>query len=197
MNPRVDKKFWEVFELVAGCDEAGRGPLAGPVVAAAVILPKFFFHPEIDDSKKLTPQKREKLFYLIQRSAVSFAFGIVPPEIIDEINILQATKLAMREAINGLRPQPEVVLIDALELEGLEIAQYSIIRGDRLSISIAAASILAKVKRDMIMLEYHRQYPWYGFDKNKGYPTSYHRQCLRKYGPSPIHRKSFRLSDAK
>lgn len=193
MKQVIDREFWSRFDFIAGCDEAGRGPLAGPVVAAAVILPKNFYHPEIDDSKKLSPLKREELFKIIQKSAISFSFGIVPVEIIDRVNILQATKMAMYEAINRLTPQPEIVLIDALKIDTLSIAQYPIIKGDSLSINIASASILAKVKRDSIMLAYHGQYPMYGFDKHKGYPTLSHRECIKKYGPCPIHRKTFKL----
>ncbi len=195
MKQAIDREFWNKFEIIAGCDEAGRGPLAGPVVAAAVILPKNFFHPEIDDSKKLSPLKRKELFEVIKKSAISFSFGIVPVEVIDRINILQATKMAMLEAINGLTPKPEIVLIDALKIDTLAIEQYPIIKGDTLSINIASASILAKVKRDAIMLEYHKKYPLYGFDKHKGYPTFFHRECIKKYGPCPIHRKTFKLLD--
>lgn len=197
MKAVIDHKFWQKFNFIAGCDEAGRGPLAGPVVAAAVILPKSFYHPEIDDSKKLSATKKEKLFKVIQNSAVSYAFGIVAPDVIDKINILEATKLAMAQAINGLSQNPEIVLIDAIKIDNLSYKQLPIIKGDTLSINIASASILAKVKRDSIMLEYHRQFPMYGFDKHKGYPTDYHRACIKKYGPCPIHRKSFRLIGAK
>jgi len=193
LKQAIDREFWDRFDFIAGCDEAGRGPLAGPVVAAAVILPKNFYHPEVDDSKKLSPLKREELFEIIKKSAISFSFGIVSVEVIDRINILQATKLAMLEAINGLKPKPEIVLIDALRIDALTIEQYPIIKGDTLSINIASASILAKVKRDAIMLEYHKKYPVYGFDKHKGYPTFFHRECIKKYGPCPIHRKTFKL----
>lgn len=193
----VDNKFWQKFNFIAGCDEAGRGPLAGPVVAAAVILPKNFYHSEIDDSKKISPKKREELFEIIQNSAISYSFGIVAPEVIDKINILEATKLAMVQAINGLSQNPEIVLIDALKIDNLPYQQLAIIKGDTLSITIASASILAKVKRDSMMLEYHKQYPMYGFDKHKGYPTAYHRASIKKYGPCPIHRKSFCLMGTK
>ncbi|MEO0184245.1 MAG: ribonuclease HII [candidate division WOR-3 bacterium] len=189
----IDKKFWHEFTLIAGCDEAGRGPLAGPVVAAAVILPRDFYHAEIDDSKKLSPAKREKLYKVITDSAVSYAFGTISVEVIDKVNILEATKLAMAQAINGLSHKPEIVLIDALKIDNLPLKQFPIIKGDTLSISIASASILAKVKRDSIMLEYHKLYPVYGFDKHKGYPTPFHRECIEKYGPCSIHRRSFRL----
>lgn len=197
MKAVIDHKFWQKFNFIAGCDEAGRGPLAGPVVAAAVILPKNFYHPEIDDSKKLSAIKREILFKVIQHSAVSYAFGIVASDVIDKINILEATKLAMAQAITGLSQNPEIVLIDAVKIDNLPYEQIPIIKGDTLSINIASASILAKVKRDSIMLEYHRQFPMYGFDRHKGYPTDYHRMCIKKYGPCPIHRKSFRLIGAK
>ncbi len=193
MKALLDNQFWQRFELVAGCDEAGRGPLAGPVVAAAVILPKNFYHLEIDDSKRLKPEKRERLFKIIMDSALTFSFGIVEPGVIDKINILNATKRAMFEAVSGLKIKPEVVLIDALTISDLPFLQVPIIKGDSLSISIAAASILAKVKRDRIMLEYHKKYPQYQFARHKGYPTALHRRCIRKYGPCPIHRQSFRL----
>lgn len=193
MKALPDHHLWQKFNYVAGCDEAGRGPLAGPVVAAAVILPRDFRHSEIDDSKKLSSQKREKLSKIITAEAISFCFGIVEPEVIDQINILNATKLAMHEAITGLTQKPQIVLIDAVEIKNLPFRQIPIIKGDTLSISIAAASILAKVRRDEIMLGYHKKYPQYQFDKHKGYPTKLHRLCIKKYGPCPIHRKSFTL----
>ncbi|GAG69540.1 unnamed protein product, partial [marine sediment metagenome] len=167
--------------------------LAGPVVASAVILPKNFYNPEIDDSKKLSPAKREKLYRIITQAAVSFSFGIIEHDVIDKINILQATKRAMFQAINTLDPTPEIVLVDALAIEQLPFRQISLIKGDTLSLTIAAASILAKVKRDTIMCEYHKKYPQYQFFKHKGYPTKLHRLCIKEYGPCPIHRKSFRL----
>ena len=188
-----DRNLWKKHDVIAGCDEAGRGPLAGPVVAAAVILPKNYYHPEIDDSKKLSRLKREGLFEIITESAISFCFGIIDHEIIDQINILNATKKAMFQAIMGLARIPEIVLIDAVRIPDLPYEQLPIIKGDSLSISIAAASILAKVKRDRIMFEYHQLYPQYEFDRHKGYPTKRHRQCIRQYGPCPIHRRSFRL----
>jgi len=188
-----DKSLWVKYSLIAGCDEAGRGPLAGPVVAAAVILPRHFFHPDIDDSKKLTAAQRERLFPKITGAALAYAFGLADHLVIDECNILNATKRAMLEAILALRPKPEAVLIDAIRLDDLKYEQHPIIKGDTLSISIAAASILAKVRRDRIMVDYHRQYPQYRFDRHKGYPTSLHREMIRKYGPCPIHRKSFKL----
>lgn len=193
MKALPERNLWQRFNLIAGCDEAGRGPLAGPVVAAAVILPRKFYHPEIDDSKKLPPQKREGLFRIIINSATSYSFGIVDHKTIDKINILNATKLAMKQAIDGLDQKPQIVLIDAIRIDGLPFEQIALIKGDSLSISIAAASILAKVKRDSIMCEYHREYPQYRFDKHKGYPTKLHRACIRKFGLCPIHRKTFRL----
>ena len=193
MKALPDRKLWKKHNLVAGVDEAGRGPLAGPVVAAAVILPKDFFHPEIDDSKKLAVSKRERLYETITRSAVDYAFGVIDAETIDIINILEATKYAMHTAITSLNPAPQFVLIDALKIDGLPYPQFSLTKGDTLSISIAAASILAKVRRDAMMRDYHRTYPQYHFHRHKGYPTKLHRACIRKYGSCPIHRKTFRL----
>lgn len=190
-----DKSLWIKHKYIAGCDEAGRGPLAGPVVAAAVILPRNFEDPQIDDSKKLTAVLREKLFTVIIQSAVSYAFGIVDHETIDRINILNATKKAMHQAVMSLSPIPEVVLIDAVKIPDLPVSyeQMPLIKGDTLSISIAAASILAKVRRDAIMREYHEKYPQYHFDQHKGYPTKLHRSCIQEHGPCPIHRMTFRL----
>ncbi|MGB9616170.1 MAG: ribonuclease HII [Desulfomonilaceae bacterium] len=179
------------YEHVAGVDEAGRGPLAGPVVAAAVILPtEGLDFSEIRDSKLLSSAKRRRLSEEIMKKAVA-AVGVVEPEIIDRINILQAARQAMAVAIQQLTPLPDYVLIDGpLSLE-LAVAQRPIIGGDRLCMSIAAASIVAKVVRDDLMQRLHRLYPHYGFDRNKGYPTKQHRQALSTYGPTPAHRKSF------
>lgn len=188
-----DKRLWRRYKLLAGVDEAGRGPLAGPVVAAAVVLPKNFYNTEINDSKRLSSLKREKLYSIITNVAVCYSFGIVEPSLIDTINILNATKVAMQRAINGLYPSPEIVLIDALNIENLPFQQIALVKGDTISISIAAASILAKVKRDAMMRDYHRIYPRYHFNKHKGYPTKLHRDCIMKYGPCSIHRKTFRL----
>ncbi|MGD9379035.1 MAG: ribonuclease HII [candidate division WOR-3 bacterium] len=193
MKALPDRKLWKKHNLIAGVDEAGRGPLAGPVVAAAVILPKDFFHPEINDSKKLAASKRERLYGMIIRAAIDHAFGVVDAQTIDTINILEATKSAMHTAITTLNPAPQFVLIDALKIDELPYPQFALIKGDTLSISIAAASILAKVKRDAMMREYHRSYPQYQFHQHKGYPTKLHRACIRKYGSCPIHRKTFRL----
>jgi len=188
-----DKSLWAKYNFIAGCDEAGRGPLAGPVIAAAVILPKNFFHPAINDSKKLSPAQRARAYPIITSAALAYAFGIADHEVIDEINILNATKRAMRDAIRGLSIKPEAILIDAVKLEDLGGEQISLIHGDALSISIAAASILAKVRRDGIMTEYHRVYPVYQFDRHKGYPTALHRARIKEFGPCPIHRMSFKL----
>lgn len=193
MKALLDKRLWRKHNLLAGVDEAGRGPLAGPVVASAVILPKNFYNPEVDDSKRLSVVKREELYGIITKAALSYSFGIIEPTIIDKINILNATKLAMLEAINDLNHRPGVILIDAVNIENLPFKQIALIKGDTLSISIAAASILAKVKRDAIMQEYHKLYPQYQFHKHKGYPTKLHRQCIKEYGPCPIHRMTFRL----
>ena len=193
MKALPDQKLWKKYNLIAGVDEAGRGPLAGPVVAAAVILPKDFLHPEIDDSKRLSPAKREGLYETITCYAISYAFGVVEASTIDAINILQATKSAMYTAITSLDPSPQFVLVDALAVDALPFKQFALTKGDTLSISIAAASILAKVCRDSMMREYHKSYPQYHFHRHKGYPTKLHRDCIRKYGSCPIHRKSFRL----
>jgi ribonuclease HII len=188
-----DQNLWKRYRLIAGVDEAGRGPLAGPVVAAAVILPRNYFHPAIDDSKKIQAPKRMVLSEMLKRTAIAYAFGIVDADIIDRINILEATKSAMHTAVMSLNPPPEFVLIDALTIDLLPYKQSALIKGDTLSISIAAASILAKVHRDAIMCDYHASFPQYKFNQHKGYPTKLHRACIRKYGSCPIHRKSFKL----
>lgn len=177
--------------LIAGIDEVGRGPLAGPVCACALILPTD--HPVLylNDSKKLTAKKRDELYDVLKREAVSIGIGYESPEIIDEINILQATYSAMRSALAALSPGPGFLLIDAVSIPGVSVPSRSIVHGDALSVSIAAASIVAKVSRDRLMEEYDRLYPEYGFARNKGYGTAEHMAALRKYGPCPIHRKSF------
>ncbi len=179
------------IRCIAGIDEVGRGPLAGPVVAAAVILPRDFDVIGVDDSKKLSAKKREELYGLITRYAVSYAIGVVDNRIIDQINILEATKLAMKQAVEKLTTTPEYILIDALTLKDISIPQRGIIKGDCLSVSIAAASIVAKVTRDRMMEEYHRQYPHYGFDQNKGYGTKAHYEGIDCHGMCLLHRKSF------
>jgi len=179
------------YRLVAGLDEAGRGPLAGPVVAACVILPPGLEVPGVNDSKKLTEKKRDSLCELICRVAADFGVGVVGPEEIDRINILEATKMAMLMAISELKAPPDYLLIDALTL-GMNIPQKPLIKGDSRSASIAAASIIAKTTRDRIMLGCHEKYPVYGFDGHKGYGARSHMEAIRKHGPCPIHRKSFR-----
>ena len=177
--------------LVAGVDEAGRGPLAGPVAVAAVILPQEAHLPRINDSKKLSAAVREELFTQIVAIAISYHVSLIDAETIDRMNILQATRMGMYEAIAALTPTPEEVLIDAVELPKLSMPSQSIIKGDAKSASIAAASILAKVTRDHLMESYDIQYPHYGFAKHKGYGTQEHIDAIRKYGVCPIHRKSF------
>lgn len=176
---------------ICGIDEAGRGPLAGPVVAGAVILPKDCEILFLNDSKKLSEKKREELFSEIQEKAIAWNVGIVGPDVIDEINILQATYEAMRQAVAGLSVQPELLLNDAVTIPGLDIQQIPIIKGDAKSVSIAAASIMAKVTRDHMMDEYDTLFPEYGFKKHKGYGTAAHRATILEYGPTPIHRRSF------
>ena len=176
---------------VAGIDEAGRGPLAGPVVAAAVILPKDIFLPFLNDSKKVTEKRRDVLFDEIKQNAIAYGIGIASNTLIDEINILQATYEAMREAINELEKTPDVLLVDAVHIPDINIKQVGIIKGDAKSVNIAAASILAKVTRDRLMAEYDKIYPEYGFASNKGYGTATHIATLKEIGPCAIHRKSF------
>lgn len=187
-----EKTLWETGYLhIAGVDEAGRGPLAGPVVAAACILPAKFDLPGLNDSKQLTESKRERLFQAIKEQALGFAVGSAEPAEIDALNILQATKLAMKRAIEDLKIRPHFILIDALELPDIKIPQRGIIGGDAHSASIAAASIIAKVSRDHWMSELHRLYPEYGFVRNKGYGTKEHLEALKRFGPCPLHRRSF------
>lgn len=178
--------------LVAGIDEAGRGPLAGPVVAAAVILPQKFKRGKLDDSKKLTPQAREELYLrLTDNPGIHWHSAVVSVEDIDRMNILRATHHAMRLAVEGLRMAPQHVLIDGLEVRPFPIPQTAIVDGDALCVSIAAASVIAKVTRDRIMVEMHALYPEYDFAQHKGYSTREHLARLRKHGPCPIHRRSF------
>ena len=185
-----ERKFAE-YEFICGIEEVGRGPLAGPVVAGAVILPKDSSILYFNDSKKLSETKREELYDIIMKEAVSVGLGSVDNERIDEINILQATYEAMRQAIGKLDPQPKILLNDAVTIPEVTIKQVPIIKGDAKSISIAAASIVAKVTRDRLMVEYDREYPEYGFASNKGYGSSGHIEAIKKYGPTPIHRRSF------
>lgn len=177
--------------FLCGIDEVGRGPLAGPVVAGAVILPKDCDILYLNDSKQLTEKKREELYDVIMEKAVAAGLGFVSPERIDEINILQATYEAMREAIGKLSVKPDLLLNDAVTIPQVEIRQVPIIKGDAKSVSIAAASIIAKVTRDRLMVEYDSIFPEYGFASNKGYGVAAHIEALKKYGPCPIHRRSF------
>lgn len=177
--------------FICGIDEAGRGPLAGPVVAGAVILPKDCEILYINDSKKLSEKKREELYDVIMERAVAVGVGMASHTRIDEINILQATYEAMREAVQNLAVTPDILLNDAVTIPGISIPQVPIIKGDAKSISIGAASIVAKVTRDRLMLEYDRLMPEYGFASHKGYGAAAHIEALKKYGPSPIHRASF------
>ncbi len=187
-----ERALWAAGKrYIAGVDEVGRGPLAGPVVTAAVILPHDFSLLGVDDSKKLSEKKREMLFDQIREAAVAYAIGRREPGRSDEINILEATKEAMLDAIAGLAVRPDHVLIDAVTLSGLDIPQTAIIHGDATSVSIAAASILAKVTRDREMIEMDRLWPGYAFASNKGYGTKAHYEGLAAIGPCPIHRRSF------
>lgn len=179
------------FKTICGIDEAGRGPLAGPVYAAAVILPIDLEIDGLNDSKKLTEKKREVLFDVICEKAISYSIGIATEEEIDEINILNATLLAMRRAVDGLSVKPDYALIDGNQHPGLSIQDETVVKGDGKSMSIAAASILAKVSRDRFMLEIAEKYPEYCFEKHKGYGTKLHYEMIEKYGVSPVHRRSF------
>jgi ribonuclease HII len=179
------------IKLVAGVDEAGRGPLAGPVVAAAVILPQDIFIEGLNDSKKLSHEKRERLYDIITNNALAYGIGMADEKCIDEVNILNATIKAMEDAINKLSPIPELLLIDAVKLKNVSIRQLNIIGGDGLSVSIAAASVLAKVTRDRLIAEMDNKYPDYGFANHKGYGTKDHIEAIKKFGICPIHRVSF------
>ena len=187
------------FRYIAGVDEVGRGPLAGPVVTAAVVRPEGFDVPGIDDSKKLSEKRREELYEVIMEKALAVGIGQAEHDVIDEINILQATKRAMREAIEQADQMLQrehggsidYVLLDAVELPGLTVAQESVIKGDAKVLAIAAASIIAKVTRDRMMVEYAKEYPYYAFEKNKGYGTKAHYEGIREHGMCPIHRKTF------
>ena len=186
-----------VLELspIAGVDEAGRGPLAGPVVAACAVIPLDYPFYYLNDSKKMSEKRREALFAELQKEAIAFGLGIVSPERIDEINILQATYEAMRKALKDMEKHfslsPKILLNDAVTIPGISIPQKPIVHGDAKSLSIAAASVLAKVTRDHIMLKYDELYPEYGFKQHKGYGTKLHREAILTHGPCPIHRRSF------
>ena len=190
-NLKKYEKEYAGYTYICGIDEVGRGPLAGPVVAGAVILPKDCNILYINDSKQLSEKKREELYDVITKEAVAWAVGYASPERIDEINILQATYEAMREAISKLAVKPQILLNDAVTIPQIEIPQVPIIKGDAKSISIAAASIIAKVTRDRLMVEYDKVLPGYDFASNKGYGTKAHIAGLKELGPTPIHRRSF------
>lgn len=181
----------EGFTVVCGIDEAGRGPLAGPVCAAAVILPVGLEIEGLNDSKKLSEKKRDALFDIIKEKAVAYSIAMVDEKVIDEINILQATFLAMRNAVEGLSVKPDIALIDGNQKPGLSIEQRTIVKGDAKSMSVAAASILAKVTRDRYMIELDEKYPQYQFKKHKGYGTKLHYECINQFGVSDVHRKTF------
>lgn len=187
----VFEKQYSDYEFICGIDEVGRGPLAGPVVTGAVILPKDCKILYINDSKKLSEKKREELYDEIMDKAIAVGLGYNSPERIDEINILQATLEAMRYAIEQCNPKPSILLNDAVKIPGVSIPQVPIIKGDAKSVSIAAASIVAKVTRDRLMVSYDDLYPEYGFKGNKGYGSAGHIEAIQKYGPCPIHRRSF------
>ena len=188
---KVYEKQYRDCGVICGIDEVGRGPLAGPVVACAVILPEDEEILYLNDSKQLSAKKRDELYVVICEKAVSIGIGIVGPERIDEINILQATYEAMRQAVSKLTPQPDVLLNDAVTIPGLSMKQVPIIKGDAKSVSIAAASIVAKVTRDRMMVEYDSVYPGYDFASNKGYGSAAHIAALKEKGPTEIHRRSF------
>jgi ribonuclease HII len=196
-NSPIDMLWHEVqacrlgYHAVAGVDEAGRGPLAGPVVAAAVILPTGLILPEVNDSKQLTAEKREELFDVVHREAIAVGVGIGDHILVDRINILQATLRAMRDAVESLSLKPDYLLIDGISNIAINIPQRTVKQGDSLSLSIAAASIIAKVTRDRMMIDYDARYPGYGFASHKGYGAASHLAAIAELGPCPIHRKSF------
>ena len=190
-NLEYESKYYEKgLTLIAGSDEAGRGPLAGPLVVAACILPKGYQHELINDSKKLTDKKRRMLYEIIKKDALAYHIEVIDIDTIDKINIYQASKLGMKICLEKLSIKPEAALLDAMNVD-MDYPVESIIKGDEKSLSIAAASILAKVYRDDLMIEYSKEYPQYQFDKNKGYGTKVHLEALDKYGITPIHRKTY------
>lgn len=193
-DPRAIEKslLSSSVKLIAGVDEAGRGPLAGPVVSAAVILPESFAEQKVNDSKTLTPSQRNTLYDLIYNASRAVGIGIIDPVEIDRINILQASLLSMAMAVKNLSPRPDYLLIDGKFTIPMELPQKAVVRGDSLSISIAAASIVAKVTRDRLMERYDVFYPEFGFAGHKGYPTKAHKKAIEKYGSCPIHRQTFK-----
>lgn len=190
-NMRVYEEKYSDYEYIAGVDEVGRGPLAGPVVTCAVILPRGAHILYVNDSKKLSAEKREELYDVIMEKAIAVSIGMENNKVIDDINILQATYKAMQYSINNLKITPDIILNDAVTIPNIKIKQVPIIKGDSKSITIASASIIAKVTRDRLMIEYDRLYPEYDFINNKGYGSKKHIEALKKYGPCPIHRESF------
>jgi len=190
----MEKALWaDGIDAIAGVDEAGRGPLAGPVVAAAVVFPRGLLIDGVNDSKKLSEKRRESLYHTIYEKALSVGVGIVSHEVIDRINIFQASILAMRKAVERLSFEPQIVLADGNCFTHESLRFENIIHGDCLSFTIAAASIVAKVSRDNLMREYHEEFPLYGFDRHKGYGTKRHLEAIRRHGPCEIHRRSFRM----
>lgn len=188
---KYEKQAYELGKkYIVGLDEAGRGPMAGPLVVGAVIFPRDYYDERINDSKKLTEKKREELYQIIIQNALAYQIEIIDVEDVDRLNVYQASKKGMLDAIEHISIRPDYALTDAMPL-GNAIEHQAIIKGDSLSISIGAASILAKVTRDHMMQEYAKIYPEYGFDKHKGYPTKQHKEALKKYGVTPIHRRSF------
>ncbi|MFA4917409.1 MAG: ribonuclease HII [Syntrophales bacterium] len=193
MNDFEERAYQKGYKFIAGIDEAGRGPLAGPVVAAAVVLPPGYRNSEINDSKQLSAKKREKLYEIIKRDALSVGVDVVGSSVIDTVNILKATLMAMKEAVLELTISADYLLIDGIHRIAVNIPQETIVKGDCRSISVASASIIAKVSRDRIMEIYHRQFPQYNFLHNKGYGTREHREAIGKYGCCKIHRRSFKV----
>ena len=191
LNNREYEEKYSNLNYICGVDEVGRGPLVGPVVASAVILPKNYFIEGLTDSKKLSKKKRDYFYEVIQKDALAIGIGIVDNKKIDEINILEASRLAMKKAINSLSIKPDIILTDAMRLD-MGIPEEDIIKGDLKSITISAASVIAKVTRDKMMEELHEKYPMYNFIKNNGYPTKEHIEAIKKYGIIKEHRKSFR-----
>ena len=191
LNNREYEEKYSNLNYICGVDEVGRGPLVGPVVASAVILPKNYFIEGLTDSKKLSKKKRDYFYEVIQKDALAIGIGIVDNKKIDEINILEASRLAMKQAINSLSIKPDIILTDAMRLD-MGIPEEDIIKGDLKSITISAASVIAKVTRDKMMEELHEKYPMYNFIKNNGYPTKEHIEAIKKYGIIKEHRKSFR-----
>lgn len=187
------------YQMIAGADEAGRGPLAGPVVAACVIMPEGRLVPGVNDSKKLTEARREELYEQIMETAVACCTGIIGQEVIDEVNILCATRLAFKQAVESLAVAPDYLYTDWIDKLDIQVPWTPVVGGDGQIYSVAAASIVAKVTRDRMMREYDRQYPEYGFARHKGYATAAHMEAIRKYGPTPLHRRSFlkKLNDEK